>query len=102
MITVLIMKLMMMMMMVVIVMVMMVVMVMVMMMMMMVMPERRCGKIGEVGLYGVSVMAPSDREICEERPTILHSNRNTKNAWSFCSVILSQRIQKFLKILELL
>ena len=99
MITVLIMKLMMMMMMVVIVMVMMVVMVMV---MMMVMPERRCGKIGEVGLYGVSVMAPSDREICEERPTILHSNRNTKNAWSFCSVILSQRIQKFLKILELL
>ena len=99
MITVLIMKLMMMMMMMVMVMVMMV---MVMMIMMMVMPERRCGKIGEVGLYGVSVMAPSDREICEERPTILHSNRNTKNAWSFCSVILSQRIQKFLKILELL
>ena len=88
MITVLIMKLMMMMMMVVIVMVMMVVMVMVMMMMMMVMPERRCGKIGEVGLYGVSVMAPSDREICEERPTILHSNRNTKK----CLVVLQRDI----------
>ena len=85
MITVLIMKLMMMMMMVVIVMVMMVVMVMV---MMMVMPERRCGKIGEVGLYGVSVMAPSDREICEERPTILHSNRNTKK----CLVVLQRDI----------
>ena len=30
-------------------------------------------KVGEVGLYGVSVMALSDREICEETPTILQT-----------------------------
>ena len=55
---------------------------------MMTVPERSCGKIGEVGLYGVSVMAPSDREICEERPTILHRNRNTKK----CLVVLQRDI----------
>ena len=34
-------------------------------------------KVEEVGLDGVPLMAPSDREICEETPTILQNLENT-------------------------
>ena len=34
-------------------------------------------KVEEVGLDGVPLMAPSDREICEKTPTILQNLENT-------------------------
>ena len=34
-------------------------------------------KVEEVGLDGVPLMAASDREICEETPTILQNLENT-------------------------
>ena len=47
-------------------------------------------KVEEVGLDGVPLMAPSDREICEETPTILQNLENTNAK----KIILPQMLMK--------